>query len=400
MPRHPLIDRILAPGVPRPLQLAAARGSVPVAVTRLLPALTVLAASEDGEIRDAATATIQGIGEPDLLEVAGDGETEPEVLEYLLLHRAQSREVLTALLAHEHIPDRALVRLAEGGGADAIDVLISNQERLIRTAGLVDTLRGNRSLTPFQQGRLSDFTDQFPGSPAAGTGSPAPPPVLVPEPAAGVPAAGSAAPDAGPSAGAPAGEGADFVSAEELKALLDEVGDLPFLSVELAGLLASNALVDDEFAQEIAGDETLLSTWKRLLMMNGVQRLKAALRGDKEVRGILIRDKNRLVSTAVLKNVRITIQEIESFASQRTISEEILRTISANREWMKNYTVLHQLVKNPKTPPGLAMNYMARLTLKDMQHLVRDRNIAEIVRRTARKHIDMRQKPARPVGKH
>jgi len=47
-------------------------------------------------------------------------------------------------------------------------------------------------------------------------------------------------------------------------------------------------------------------------------------------------------------------------------------------------------VRNPKTPIAIAMNNLSRLVTKDLTRIVRDRNIQEIVRRSAKKHIEMR----------
>ncbi len=386
MPRHALLDRVLAPGASEVLQLACARGSLPLSRALLLPALLTLAHGESEEVRTAAAATLEAITDADGIEAAAAGDAEPEVLEFLLLRPATGRELLDALFAHPALPVRAMARLAAEAAGEPIDLLIANQERLIASPELVDHLLANPGLTPSQSARLADFAEQFrrPGA-APPAGVPAPESASVPG-EAGAPAAEPEAPPP------------DFVSPEELQGLLDEIGDLPFLGVELAGLLESTALVDDELARQIDVDPALTSVWKRLLGLNGVQRLKEALKGDREARGILIRDKNRLVAAAVLKNPRVTDLEIEAFAAQRSLSDDILRMIGTNREWMKSYSILHQLVRNPKTPSGLAMNYIGRLTLRDLQNMSRDRNIAELVRRTARKHIEQRQKPA-TVGK-
>lgn len=62
-------------------------------------------------------------------------------------------------------------------------------------------------------------------------------------------------------------------------------------------------------------------------------RMKLGLKGDREARNILIRDPNKLVSSAVVNNPKITEQEVERIAAMRSISEEILRQIAMNRQW-------------------------------------------------------------------
>jgi hypothetical protein len=97
----------------------------------------------------------------------------------------------------------------------------------------------------------------------------------------------------------------------------------------------------------------------------------------------LIRDPNRLVSTAVVNNPRITEQEIEMIASMRSVAEDILRNIASNRQWSRSYSVMHSLVRNPRTPIGNSMTIMSRLQLRDLTALSKNRNVSDAVRRHA-----------------
>ena len=51
------------------------------------------------------------------------------------------------------------------------------------------------------------------------------------------------------------------------------------------------------------------------------------------------------------------------------------------------YGVILGLVKNPKTPIGLSMQLMQRITERDMKMLSVDRNVPEALRLAARKFI-------------
>ena len=82
-----------------------------------------------------------------------------------------------------------------------------------------------------------------------------------------------------------------------------------------------------------------------------IERIKLATKGTREQRAQLIRDSNRMVSTAVLSSPKVNESEVEAFAKMANVSEDVLRIIGANRTWMKNYGIAHGLVRNPKTPP-------------------------------------------------
>ncbi len=87
---------------------------------------------------------------------------------------------------------------------------------------------------------------------------------------------------------------------------------------------------------------------QRLASMNVVERLTLALKGDRTSRGLLIRDPNKLVQKCVLQSPRLTEQEVEHFACMTNLSGEILRTISLTRVFMKSYSVVRNLVNNPR----------------------------------------------------
>ena len=118
--------------------------------------------------------------------------------------------------------------------------------------------------------------------------------------------------------------------------------------------------------------------------MSNPQKIKLALSGGKEARGLLIRESNKQISTAVLENPRITDGEIEFFAKSTNLSEDIMRKIGTTSDWTKKYTVAQALVYNPKCPPGVAVGFVTRMTEKDLALLEKSRNVSEAVRSAAR----------------
>ena len=118
-----------------------------------------------------------------------------------------------------------------------------------------------------------------------------------------------------------------------------------------------------------------------------VERMKLAMKGTRSQRAQLIRDSNKLVAAAVLSSPKLTETEVEAFAKMANVSEEVLRAISINRTWMKNYGVVAGLTRNPKTPPGISMHLVQRLNEKDLKMLTTDRNVPEAVRLAARKFL-------------
>jgi hypothetical protein len=136
-----------------------------------------------------------------------------------------------------------------------------------------------------------------------------------------------------------------------------------------------------------AGDLPRSGVMEQIARMGFTERLRAAMKGSREMRAILIRDPNKMVAASVLSSPKVTEQEIETFARIPNISEDVLRTIGSNRGWVKNYGILAGLTKNPKTPVALSLNLMARLTTRDLTLLSNDRNVPEPLRIAARKRV-------------
>lgn len=121
------------------------------------------------------------------------------------------------------------------------------------------------------------------------------------------------------------------------------------------------------------------------------QRVQLAMKGSREVRGILIKDSNKEVMLSVLANQKITDTEIELIARNRSINEEALRRIAKNREWLKTYAVVHALVTNPKTPPGISVGLVGELKIKDLVILEKNKNVPEVIRSATKRLLSARK---------
>lgn len=169
-------------------------------------------------------------------------------------------------------------------------------------------------------------------------------------------------------------------------------GDRGIFPSEIPAINADDALIDVPVGQtededQLADDETPETMLQKLQKMNVTQRLKAAMRGSREVRAILIRDPNKIVAAAVLSSPKVSESEIESFAKMATVSEDVLRTIGLNRAWLKNYGVVVALTKNPKCPLGLSLNLLNRLNDRDLTGVSTDRNVPDPLRTAARRKV-------------
>lgn len=148
---------------------------------------------------------------------------------------------------------------------------------------------------------------------------------------------------------------------------------------------ADAAAVDAE--EEGEETEEHLSKFRLLQHMSIGEKIKMAMMGDKEWRLLLIKDTNKLVSTAVLKNPRLTDPEVLAIAKSIELSEEIIRLICMNKEWIKIYPIRKALVENSKTPLPKALRFLTTLNDKDIQALSKSRNISSVIAQQAQRLV-------------
>ncbi len=356
-----LVQRLLDGTAPRSLLTAAARGALPLPRAVLAKLFLLLRDDTDEAVRTEAASSLAALDADAIREIVSDPSCAAEVLHHFARAAARDEALAEKIAFHPAVPDEALGVLAAEGNASVLDLVLTNQNRLLGSPGLLDRLSENPALRPDQRGRLLDLLAQFfkdGQAPAAGTDS-----------------------------GAAVEPGLEGVDEEQAARLLQvDVGEL---------FAASEILGGEEF--EKADDPAIRSVYKKILSLNTGQKAMLAMKGGREERTILIRDTNKVVALGVLKNPRLTEQEVERMAAMRNVSDEVLRSIGAGREWSKSYVVAATLVRNPRTPPGVSTNFIPRMTDRDLKGLANDKNVPEIVRRNAKRTYDTRNQKTNEI---
>lgn len=286
----PEVAKIAAPAAPRELKLSAARGEQSLEGRDLLTTLLFLAHGRDPEVRAAALSTLGDLPRGELLTVAGDAETHPQLLDFLARHRKDDPELRAAILANP------------AAGAEL-------------------------------RQRLGDVPTAEAASPATG----------------------------------------------------EQTGEQ---TVEQTG----EDEAEDEEAQIPEEEQVNQSKYQQALELGVAEKIKFAMTGDKEWRSIFLKDANKLVSSAALKNPRITDGEVLAVAKNKSSSDELIRLITLNRDWLKSYEIKKALVMHPKTPLPKALRFMNILTEKDIKALAKSRNVPQVLANNARRMLMAKEK--------
>jgi len=383
--QNPAVRAILEGTAPPQARMAAASGMLPLPQSDLLEVLVNLRQEDDPGIAEAATETLAEQDTEDLLAAATNDETSPTVLDYLVTLSGEYKQIHEAVILNRNTSDRAIANLAAATQEGSLLELISlNQQRLVRFPAIIDAILENDGRSAEASRRARETKKEFF------------------EKERGAQQIAQELRARGNSAAAEFFESADLgegFSAEDawLIASHIEVSDADLdnswmpteryeeLQVETGAERAANFAKVLEHERLEMGEVSAerVSLIRRIMFLNARDRMKLAMKGDREARGILIRDSNRMVAVAVINNPRVTDQEVENIAAMRTVADEVLRLIALNRAWARSYTIIHNLVRNPRTPIPTAITTLPRIRTRDLQQLTQNRNVSEAVRRQA-----------------
>lgn len=343
-----IIPRIEAGDYPRDLVLTIARGFLPLEQEDLIAVLAYLIASGDAEAAGLARGSLGDIPSRIVLGVASGDSAPPEHLA-MLTRATDDPVILEALIQNRSVADAVIVELAARASADVQEVIVINQQRILRAPEILDALLANPRLTPDARRRALEVREEFFDKKARRQPQE---PVEVDDDALDV-----NLPD------------------EPIIDLLEKA-----LSEE-----AKPSPVPLEPTEAEKTDPKRMSVFAEVLTMSVSQKVQLAFKGGKTARMILIRDRNRLVCSAVMRNPRMNDSEVESIAGMRNVDDEVLRLITTRREWMAKYSIVLTLIRNAKAPIGVVLPLINRLTLRDLKGLKDDKNVSEAVRVHARK---------------
>jgi hypothetical protein len=338
-PELDLLASIEAGTVDRKIQEFAARGFVPLPPAELVRAVASIIALGDPALVVLAEETFRGFGEGVLLEAVKSEGVRSEQLD-VIAHRCSLNDVLEPLIRAKVVSDETLAWLAERIPPFLQEILITNQTRLLASPIIVERLFENQDLSSDIRRRADEFLEEF------------------------------------------------FLkkirAEEEAEGLLEAKEEVLPEATEAEEKLEAPHTDDPD---ELPPDDDKIGLFGRILKLTVVQRIRMAYKGSREERLFLVRDKNRLVSSAVLKSPKTNEADGERIANMKNVGDEVLRAVGARREWTKKYSIVLALTRNPRTPVATTIPLIARLTKKDQKTLATDRNIPEVVRVTARRAV-------------
>lgn len=144
---------------------------------------------------------------------------------------------------------------------------------------------------------------------------------------------------------------------------------------------------DGDAADDESDDAQRASVRERIQEMSTNEKLLLALHGTKLERTILLKDPNKNIQSYIIRNRKITLDEIRYLAGFRQANPDVLKQIAESREWTQNPRIVSALVGNPKTPATLAHKLLSKLPITEVRRLAKSPNTPRAIAVVAKKMV-------------
>jgi hypothetical protein len=335
----PQAERYARRDAPREVRLMAARGALPLPPVELATVLFALMHDADAEVKTTARESLERL--PDnVMDSVLSGPAHPAILSHLA-HAFREHEARCEKLALNPAADDATIAFLAGlPFKRVVDIVSNNQERMMRAPQIVEALGSNPLTGRAVIDRILSFL---------GMDKP--------------PAEGEEPERKGP------------VSESEAEAALRAV-----LGEDLGHMVSSLVREGDETAEADTANLYAL-----IQQMGVFQKVKLARLGNKEARGLLVRDRNKVVAVAAISSPKVGDNEVVAVAGSRNVCDEVLRIIANNRQWTRSYQVKLALAQNPRTPQPTAMKFVNFLQDNDLRAMMKSKDVPSAVSTHARR---------------
>lgn len=355
----PAAAKALAPG---PGRMMAARGLVPLPRPAELATVLYQIAAIDPALAAAATATATGLPDKIVAAVLADPAVPGAVLDWLAPRARSSPALIEALVVAPAVPDDTIVALAGEGDAGVIDLIATNEQRLLRCPEIIGAMYGNPKARMSTVDRAVELAVR-----------------------SGVRVAGISAWD----------ELARLVTAGG--AGVNATDDAAF-----AQALAGVATVPDVAADAIAADDAVVVTEAEdaapavdpakvpLNKMSVPAKIRLATLGNAFARALLIRDPMKMVAVAAIKSPGVTDLEAAKYAGNQALAADVIAYVASRRDWTRLYGTKKALILNPKTPLTESTKLLLHLRERDLRQIASSKGIPSAVVAQARKLLNAR----------
>lgn len=320
--------------------------NLPLTEEEYLEGLVYVLKSE--RYKDRAMEQLKQVGESTKINYVERIAANHRVAYFILLEALNQKnsKVVSKIIRNQAFPHEFLEKIAEKGDCQMLEALLDNQIKLIAFPEIMDILEKNPEANNFIKGKIQEIREFYLEN-----------------------------------------QKVEVIPAE---IVIDDIKEIAKKSEKTSTKSESEETEEDENDEKGEEDDDILNIEKKALNvlqeinnMNISDRIKLAITGTRTHRMILIKDSNKMVSLAVIESPKLTIDEVLLVCRNKSIAGDIIAKVSRNRDWIKNYAVVLELIQNPKTPIKDALSFINRLHIQDLKLIGKDKNVNPVVRQVA-----------------
>ena len=113
------------------------------------------------------------------------------------------------------------------------------------------------------------------------------------------------------------------------------------------------------------------NAWDRLRGMSQMEKILLAVKAERSERAILGQDNDPRVLLSLLRNPRLTVDEVVRVAKSSFLNYQIADVIMQTTQWTSSLDVRVALIRNPKTPPAFSMRILPTLPEAEIRAVAR-----------------------------
>lgn len=113
------------------------------------------------------------------------------------------------------------------------------------------------------------------------------------------------------------------------------------------------------------------TSWDRVRDSSQMEKLLLAVKADRAERAVLVQDNDPRVLLSVLRNPRLTIDEVVRIAKSTFLNYQVAEVIMKSGPWMASLDVRLGLIHNPKTPQAFALRILPTLPDSEVRAIAR-----------------------------
>jgi hypothetical protein len=137
----------------------------------------------------------------------------------------------------------------------------------------------------------------------------------------------------------------------------------------LARLLERPAV--DTAAEEKELPEKSQNTWDRMRALSQMEKILLAVKADRTERALLLQDNDPRVLLSILRNPRLTVEEVVRLAKSSFLTYQIAEVIMKTGQWMASLDVRLALIHNAKTPQAFSLRILPTLPDSEIKAIAR-----------------------------